>query len=97
MGGLTSHSDEASDGNGTITDIHYTTVYTFEACMEECISWNAEVDTGNEATKCAAVTYNSNLTSIIAEGQQGGDCFLKDRKGLDRQGTAESSCAAIVY
>jgi hypothetical protein len=68
------------------------TVYTFEDCMQQCLDYNDS----DPATKCTAVTYNSNLTSIIAVGQQGGNCFLKDRKGVNIQGSAESACAAIA-
>lgn len=85
--------EAAADGNGTIADISRTTVYTFEACMEACVAYNSE----DPVVQCAAVTYNSNLTSIVAVGRQGGNCFLKDKKGVDRQGSAESACAAIVY
>ncbi|KAK2073254.1 hypothetical protein P8C59_007546 [Phyllachora maydis] len=85
----------AADGNGNVTDIARTTVYTFEECMAYCASYNAQISGGG--TKCQAITYNSNLTDIIAVGKQGGDCFLKDKKGIDLQGSAESACAAIVY
>ncbi|KAJ0114743.1 hypothetical protein N8I77_009329 [Diaporthe amygdali] len=87
--------EDAADGNGTISDITYTIVYTFEDCMDKCVTYNKDLTEGQ--TKCAAVTYNSNLTSIVAVGQQGGNCFLKDKKGVNQQGSATSACAAIVY
>ncbi|KAB5522902.1 hypothetical protein GE09DRAFT_495077 [Coniochaeta sp. 2T2.1] len=85
---------EAFDGKGNVTDLTRTTVYTFEACMAACLDYNDSLDDGG--TRCMAVTYNSNLTSVIAVGQQGGNCFLKDKRGVNRQGSAESACAALV-
>jgi hypothetical protein len=87
--------DKAADGNGTVTDLSRTTVYTFEDCMEACLTYNAQL-TSSQA-QCTAVTYNSNLTSIIAVGKQGGNCFFKNKKGVDLQGSAESACAAIAF
>jgi hypothetical protein len=69
----------------------YTTVYTFEDCMDYCAAYNSDIDSGD--TKCRAVTYNSNLTSIM---EQGGDCFLKDIQGKNLPGSAESACAVLV-
>jgi hypothetical protein len=88
------NKDAAADGVGNVTDLTYTTVYTFEACMQKCLDYNSRLTTGR--TRCTAVTYNANLTSIIAIGQQGGNCFLKDKKGVNQQGSAESACAAIA-
>lgn len=68
--------------------------------MEKCVAWNSQMSSdisSGEASKCAAITYNSNLTNIIAEEKKGGNCFLKNVKGEWSQGTAESSCAAVVY
>lgn len=89
------NKEPAADGNGTISDIYYTILYTFEDCMDECVTYNKGLTDGQ--TKCAAVTYNNNLTSIVAVGQQGGNCFLKNKKGVNQQGSATSACAAIVY
>lgn len=86
---------EAADGSGPVKDLQRSTVYTFEDCMNECVTYNKNLPSSK--TKCAAVTYNSNLTSIIEVGQQGGNCFLKDKKGLDLQAIAESACAALVF
>jgi hypothetical protein len=86
---------DAADGSGPIKDLVRTTVYTFEDCMEECVKYNSNLP--SSGTKCGAVTYNSNLTSIIEVGKQGGNCFLKNKKGIDRQGRAESACAALVF
>lgn len=88
------NNSEAADGRGNVTDISRTTVYTFEACMEACVTYNKKV--GDSGTQCRAITYNSNLTSIIEIGRQGGNCFLKNKKGVDLQGSAESACAAIA-
>ncbi|POR33693.1 Uncharacterized protein TPAR_06087 [Tolypocladium paradoxum] len=85
---------EAADGRGNVTDISRTTVDAFEACMEACAKYNKKA--GDSGTQCRAITYNANLTSIIETGKQGGNCFLKDKKGVDLQGSAESACAAIV-
>lgn len=89
------NKEAAADGNGTISDIYYTIVYKFEDCMDECVNYNKDLTEGQ--TKCAAITYNNNLTSIVAVGQQGGNCFLKNKKGVNQQGSATSACAAIVY
>lgn len=88
------NGEAGAGGDGTVSDILYTIVYTFEDCMNECVSYNSELEDGG--TKCEAVTYNSNLTSIVAIGKQGGNCFLKNRKGEDKQGSLTSACAAIV-
>jgi hypothetical protein len=87
--------DTAADGNGTVSDLRYTILYSFEDCMDECVRYNAGLTSGE--SKCAGVTYNSNLTSIVAIGQQGGNCFLKNATGVNRQGSATSACGAIVY
>lgn len=88
------NNDEAFDGKGNVTDLTRTIVYTFEACMQACLDYNA--DLGSSDTRCTAVTYNANLTSIVAVGQQGGNCFLKDKRGINQQGSAESACAALA-
>lgn len=85
----------AADGSGPVKDLKRTTVYTFEDCMNACVTYNKNLP--KTSTKCEAITYNSNLTSIIEEGQQGGNCFLKNKKGQDLQGVAESACAALVF
>lgn len=85
----------AADGRGDVEDLDRLTLYTFEDCMEACIEFNEDLD-GDSGTECAAVSYNSNLTSIIAVGKQGGNCFLKNKRGEDHTGTAESACAAIA-
>ncbi|PKS07287.1 hypothetical protein jhhlp_005889 [Lomentospora prolificans] len=87
-------NSEASDSKGTVSDVARTIVYTFEDCMEECIKYNEDLADG--ATKCMAVTYNSNLTSIVQIGKQGGNCFLKNKKGVNLPGSAESASAAIA-
>lgn len=86
---------EAADGSGPLLDLARSTVYTFEDCMEQCVKFNNKsLSTG---FKCTAVTYNSNLTSSIEVGKQGGNCFLKNKKGVDQQASAESACAALVF
>lgn len=87
--------DAAADGNGTVADLRFATLYTFEDCMDECVRYNEDLTAGE--SRCAGVTYNSNLTSIVAIGQQGGNCFLKNATGVTRQGSATSACGAIVY
>ncbi|KJZ74473.1 hypothetical protein HIM_06069 [Hirsutella minnesotensis 3608] len=88
------NGSEAADGKGRVRDLRRATVYTFEACMDECVAYNRGVARG--APTCQAVTYNSNLTSIIEEGRQGGNCFLKNKKAVNIQGSAESASAAIA-
>ncbi|SPO04641.1 uncharacterized protein DNG_07326 [Cephalotrichum gorgonifer] len=85
---------DADDGSGEVTDLQRLTRYTFEDCMESCADYNSAISLG--APKCMAVTYNSNLTRIIAEGRQGGNCFLKDKKGVNQSGRVESASAAIA-
>ena len=86
------NGDEAASGNGTVKDLAYTTLYTFEDCMEYCLSYNSAISDGD--TECRAVTYNSNLTSIV--NAQGGNCFLKDKQGVNQPGSAESASAVIA-
>lgn len=84
----------AHDGRGKVEDLRRLTKYTFEDCMDACISYNDDLEDGG--TACMAVAYNSNLTSVIAVGKQGGNCFLKNKRGEDHTGSAESACAAIA-
>jgi len=78
-----------------VTDVSHTTAYTFEECMEACLKYNnASAATD---TKCQAVTYNANLTLSIEVRAKGGNCFLKDRKGVDIQGSAEVASGAIAF
>jgi hypothetical protein len=85
----------AADGQSPVQDLDTVTVYTFEDCMQQCLDFNSGLS-GND-TQCHAVTYNSNLTSILEVGQQGGDCFLKNKRGSS-QGTGSlfSACAVVV-
>lgn len=82
---------DSFDGSSKVKDITYTTVYTFEDCIEYCVKYNEDLT--SDDTKCAAVTYNSNLTSVM---EQGGDCFLKDVQGKSTPGSAESACAVLI-
>lgn len=86
--------EAAADGVGNVTDLRAATVYTFEDCMQKCLDYNESFVSG--ATRCTAITYNSNLTSIIAVGRQGGNCFLKNKRGVYQQGSAESASAAMA-
>lgn len=86
----------AADGRGEVEDLRRLTLYTFEDCMDACVSYNEDLEEEEDATECLAVTYNSNLTSILAVGKQGGNCFLKNKRGEDHTGSAESACAAIA-
>ncbi|KAI7783626.1 hypothetical protein LA080_011554 [Diaporthe eres] len=38
--------EAAADGNGTISDIYYTILYTFEDCMDECVTYNKDLTEG---------------------------------------------------
>jgi hypothetical protein len=82
----------SADNTGKVVDLMYTTVYTFEDCIQRCLDYNGS----KPKTQCMAVTYNSNLTSIIAVGRQGGNCFLKNKRAVNLQGSAESACAALA-
>ena len=87
------NGSEAMEGEGKVVDLSYMTVYTFEECMDACLEYN-DLPEGAGEKKCAAVTYNSNLTSIVDE--QGGNCFLKDRPGKGNQAAAEVASAMLV-
>ena len=88
--------EDAADGDGAVHDLNILIKYTFEACMDECVKINKKhQDKGPPL--CQAVTYNSNLTSSVELSEEGGNCFLKTKKGVNRQGTAESACAALVF
>ncbi|KAK4250203.1 hypothetical protein C7999DRAFT_38716 [Corynascus novoguineensis] len=87
------NNGEAEDGS-EVSDLRRLTLYTFEDCMEACVSFNNNIEA--DETPCKAVTYNSNLTSIIAVGKQGGNCFLKDKKGVNVLAIAESASAYVV-
>lgn len=78
----------ASDG--TVDDLDYTTVYSFEDCMKACIQYNNQ---NSGQTQCQAITYQANLTAAVAG--QGGNCFLKNTQGVDvtGEGTLEASAA----
>jgi hypothetical protein len=85
----------AADGQGKVQDLDAVTVYTFEDCIQNCLDYNQGL-AANE-TQCRAVTYNSNLTSIIEVGQQGGDCFLKNKNGASHgTGSIFSACAVMA-
>lgn len=81
----------AAVGGRDIKDVDILTMYTFEDCMDACEKYNDDLVTGR---RCWAVTYNSNLTSVVES--QGGNCFLKDGKGINSQGSAEVASAAIA-
>ena len=88
------NGEVAADGTGKVKDLLALTLYTFEDCMDACLEYNEDLD--DQDTSCSAVSYNSNLTSIVAVGKQGGNCFLKNKRGKDHTGSAESACAAIA-
>lgn len=77
-----------------VVDLDRTVVYSFEDCMAACVDYNDQKPPPK--TRCWAVTYVSNLTDIIEVRGSVGNCFLKDRRGVDSQGSAESASAAIV-
>lgn len=85
---------DTEDGKGKVEDLERTIVYTFEDCMRYCADYNDDLGSGDDDTKCRAVTYNSNLTSIVTN--QDGNCFLKNKRGVYFQGSAESASAALV-
>ena len=84
--------EPAAGGDGTVDDLFLTTVYTFTACIEACVSYNKNASQGNQ--RCGAITYNANLTSSVNE--QGGNCFIKNMKGVDVQSSALVGSAAVA-
>lgn len=82
--------DSTPDG-GIVHDLKEVTVYTFEACMDACVSYNGKLSSGD--TKCAAVTYNANLT--LALTSHTGNCYLKDAMGVDVPAAVNAASAAI--
>lgn len=84
------NGDNSYDGNGTVSDIGRTITYTFEDCMNACVTWNE----GNSGLQCAAVTYNANLTSAVAG--TGGNCFFKNKRGVSITSEALVASAAVA-
>lgn len=85
---------DASDGDGTVSDLSRDIVYTFEACMDACVEYNSSLDEDEDETQCWAVTYSANLTRSI-DGQ-GANCFLKDKRGVDRLAEGLVASAARI-
>lgn len=86
--------EETADGKGNVTDLSAVSAYTFEGCMEACLKYNED---NADDTQCQGITYNANLTSSIVVGKHDGNCFLKDKPGVDLPGPAEAACAAITF
>ena len=79
--------------NGTINNIQAQTVYSFQACIDACVIYNHNIG----YTACLAVTYNANLTEDFVTNNRGGDCWLKDRQGVDvAQGNETASGALLL-
>ena len=68
------------------------TVYTFEACMDECAEFNSKL-TG-KATPCLAVTYKANLTENVQDF--GGNCFLKNARGAGYNGDTDVDYSLVA-
>lgn len=85
---------DSADGDGKVHDLNAITTYTFEACMDECAKMNQK-HTGTPL--CQAISYNANLTASVELGEDRANCYLKTKKGVNHQGTAESACAALVF
>ncbi|KAL3456236.1 hypothetical protein BJX64DRAFT_48207 [Aspergillus heterothallicus] len=81
--------EEAADGNGTVMDLYNMTVYTFDACLSQCMTYN-EAISGN-GSACKAIKYDADLTTALAHGS--GNCWLKDRAGKYYPGTDGSMVA----
>lgn len=85
----------SANGKTNVTDLKALITYTFEACMDACAEYNDDLENKDSDTPCRAVTYNANLTQAIEETDHDGNCWLKNTKGKDKQGTAE--VASAVY
>lgn len=83
-------TENTPDG-GVVHDLAEVVVYTFEACMDACVSYNSNLTGGS--IKCAAVTYNANLTLALA--RHAGNCYLKDAKGVDLPADVNAASASI--
>ncbi|KAF2717726.1 hypothetical protein K431DRAFT_150705 [Polychaeton citri CBS 116435] len=63
-----------------VDNLANTTVYRFEDCMNDCSSYNRFNLDGT--ANCRAVTYYANLTQALGVSEYGGNCFLKDGRGV---------------
>lgn len=81
-----------NDDSKEVVNLDRKVVYSFEDCMAACVRYNKEEPVPD--IKCWAVTYVSNLTDVIEVRGSEGNCFLKDRKGINLQGSAETASAA---
>lgn len=51
-----------------ITNLHRWTIYNITTCMDLC---------ANDTT-CGGIVYGANLTDMVADGDPGGNCLLKN-------------------
>ena len=78
-------------------------VYTFEACIYACASYNLRPDLHLNST-CTAVSYNDAVTSYVqpphsadgASSALGGNCFLKTIRGVSGVHAANISSAVLA-
>ena len=68
----------------TVKDLRAYTVYSFQACMDQCAQWNQ--GRGLRQKTCGAVTYTANLTQALSALVIRGDCWLKDARGIQYDG-----------
>ncbi|TLS24316.1 hypothetical protein PpBr36_09066 [Pyricularia pennisetigena] len=80
----------AGGGGSVVKDVGRALVYSFEACMGECVKYNEKLPD----VRCVAVTYNSNLTDFFPIFAA--NCFLKDKKGQNFPAKDTSACAAML-
>ncbi len=86
----------SANGKTNVTDLKVLTSYTFESCMDACADYNDGLKGADADTPCRAITYNANLTLAIEVTDHAGNCWLKNAKGEDKQGTAQVASAAYA-
>ncbi|RAL13155.1 uncharacterized protein BO97DRAFT_405034 [Aspergillus homomorphus CBS 101889] len=78
-------------GNKTVGDLDFTTRYTLESCIADCVRWNRVI----ADTPCKGVVYSANLTASF-DGGQDGNCFLKSEVGVYFPNSNTSMAAGLL-
>lgn len=84
---------DAAEGDETVRDVGSAMTYTFEECMDECVSHND--DLREDEARCEAISYLANLTFALGEKNLDANCYLKDRQGENDPGGENIASAHI--
>nr|POE96458.1 hypothetical protein CFP56_56508 [Quercus suber] len=90
-----------SDSTLLVANLFGLTLYTFEACMDECAKRNLQFTYSEtyplNGTRCEAVSYYADLTASV--GAWRGNCFLKNVRGVaaNGNGPVNASLTASAY